>query len=103
MKSAEILRTYAERMQVEKMILVGDFNLRETSKTYPLLTDFLVDLNMQTAKDKRITGHDYNPDREGLPIDFCFVSPQTIEPISYYRIDDTVDEQIISEMNEYWF
>ena len=97
MKSAEILRTYAERMQVEKMILVGDFNLRETSKTYSLLTDFLVDLNMQTAKDKRITGHDYNPDREGLPIDFCFVSPKTIEPISYYRIDDTVDGKYPSD------
>lgn len=97
MKSAEILRTYAERMQVEKMILVGDFNLRETSKTYPMLTDFLVDLNMATTKDRRITGHDYDPNREGLPIDFCFVSPKTIEPISYYRIDDTVDGKFPSD------
>lgn len=96
-RSAEILRAYAEALKAEKLILVGDFNLRDYNDGYKMLTAFLMDLNMATAKDRRITGHDYDLSREGAPIDFCFISPQTVEPLSYHRIDDTIDGKFPSD------
>lgn len=98
-KSAEILRAYTKAMEVESLVLVGDFNLRYHNSGYQVLTEFLVDLNMVTTKDQGVTGHDYNPESKAhlAPIDFCFISPHTVEPISYQRITDTVDGKFPSD------
>ena len=96
--STRLIRDYAKALDAKNLVLVGDFNLSYNYPGYKALTEFLVDLNMKTANDRRLTCHGYDINRQGgTPIDFCFISPDTVKPISYHRIDETFDGKFPSD------
>lgn len=96
--STRLIRDYAKALDAKNLVLVGDFNLTYDRPGYKALTEFLVDLNMKTANDRRLTCHGYDINRQGgAPIDFCFISPDTVKPISYHRIDETFDGKFPSD------
>ena len=96
-KSGNLILKYIEAMKADACFLTADFNMYPHSPGYKLLTDHLVDVNMATVQDTRFTYHGYKPEgRTHGAIDFCFVTPN-VTPITYKRLDDTVNGQLPSD------
>ena len=96
-KSARLVYEYAKKISDLPTFVVGDFNMRPTSKGYPVMTEKFRDVNMLTVKDMRPTYHGYHPEKApDLPIDFCFID-EKITPISQKVIRDTVDGKYPSD------
>ncbi len=97
LKSGNLILKYIEAMKADACFLTADFNMYPHSPGYKLLTDHLVDVNMATVQDTRFTYHGYKPEgRTHGAIDFCFVTPN-VTPITYKRLDDTVNGQLPSD------
>ena len=103
--SAELLLSRVEAACAERAILVGDFNMTRKEKmlldlpnvAYPIITEKFIDVNQVTARDERTTFHNYRADAVGAPIDYCFISKQSVSPLSYHCIDDTFDGKYPSD------
>lgn len=97
-ESAQLVLDHIKAMNIQNAILTGDLNMTKRSPAYKVLASELVDVNMATVKDTRTTIHHYKPsDLNDWIIDFCFVSRNTIIPVTSKRIDDTVDSMLPSD------
>ncbi|MBQ8893155.1 MAG: endonuclease/exonuclease/phosphatase family protein [Clostridia bacterium] len=95
--SVRLIRDHIRHLGAKAVVLTGDFNMTQNGPGYRDMTQFLVDVNKATANDISITCHGYNPDRTGIPIDFCFVTPNTMHPVSYHKMDERFDGKFPSD------
>lgn len=97
-KSSELILKHFKAMQVDCGILVADFNMNKNCPAFKRLEQQLVDANAATVNDQRHTCHGYNRNRTtGLPIDICFVTPNTVVPVTSKRMDDLVNDEFPSD------
>lgn len=99
LKSGKLILSYMKAMKADACILTADFNMYPTSPGYKQLTAELTDVNAATVNDMRNTYHGYAPEKRAhlKPIDFCFVTPDTVTPITSKRIDDLVNGEFPSD------
>lgn len=105
LKSGNVILNYMKAMKVDACFLTADFNMYSTSPGYKQLTAQLVDANAATVNDTRTTFHGYAPEKRAhlTPIDFCFVTPDTVEPITAKRMDDLVNGEFPSDHFGFYF
>ncbi len=99
LKSGNVILNYMKAMKVDACFLTADFNMYCTAPGYKQLTEHLVDVNAATVKDTSTTFHGYAPEKRAhlTPIDFCFVTSDTVEPITSKRMDDLVNGEFPSD------
>jgi len=97
MASGNLIIDRVKAENEERSVLTGDFNMTPDKNGYKLLTSFFSDANACTARDMRATYHRYNQALNGAHIDYCFVTPKGIRPISSRLMDDTVDGKFPSD------
>lgn len=103
-KSGNLILSHFKAMKVDCGFLTADFNMTYTRPGYKLLEQHFIDANMATVKDLRLTCHGYNPNRTGgAPIDICFVTPETVVPLTAKRIDDLVNGEFPSDHYGFYF
>ncbi|MDP1142615.1 hypothetical protein, partial [Klebsiella pneumoniae] len=75
------------------------FNLNRQQEGYRMLTKYLVDVNAATDDDRRGSFHAYGQEGDGLEnqIDFCFVTPDGLKPVSSRRMDELVEGRFVSD------
>lgn len=96
--SVKLLLAHYKALKVKSALLTGDFNMYNHSPAYKELTKKLANLNELLDNDQRPTFHGYNPEKHPWgPIDFCFITPKTVKPISYKRLDETFDGKYPSD------
>ncbi len=95
--SGRLILAHMAALKADCAILTADFNMRPDAPGYKLLAERLVDVNAATAKDPGTTYTGYRLDHTGSLIDFCFVSPETITPVSSVRMTDLVDGKFPSD------
>lgn len=96
--SVKLLLDHYKALKVKSALLTGDFNMYNHSPAYKELTKKLANLNELLDNDLSPTFHGYDPEKYPYtPIDFCFVTPDTVEPLSYKRLDDTFDGKYPSD------
>ena len=97
-KSAKLILDHIKAMNVKAAVVTGDFNMTKKSPAFAVMTSELVDVNAATVNDSATTIHHYKPDNfKDIIIDFCFVSKNTVTPVTSKRIDDTVDSMFPSD------
>ena len=92
--SSKLIMEYSKKTAA---IVTGDFNMTPDSAGYRQMTTFFADVNAETVHDTRITYHGYDPGHTGSLIDFCFVTPGSIVPVTSKRMDDLVDGKFPSD------
>ena len=103
-KSGKLILDHFKALKVDCGFLTADFNMTYTRPGYKLLEQHLIDANMATVKDLRLTCHGYNPNRTGgAPIDICFITPDTVVPLTAKRIDDLVNGEFPSDHYGFYF
>ncbi len=103
-KSGKLILDHFKALKVDCGFLTGDLNTTHLRPGHKLLAEHLIDANMATVNDLRHTCHGYNPDRKtGAPIDFCFVTPETVVPLTAKRIDDLVNGEFPSDHYGFYF
>ncbi len=103
-KSGQLILNHFKAMKVDCGFLTADFNMSYDRPGYKLLEQHLVDANVATVNDRRHTCHGYNRDRKtGTPIDICFVTPNTIVPLTAKRMDDLVNDEFPSDHYGFYF
>lgn len=95
--SGRLILDHIKAMKTDAAILTADFNMHHNSAGYKKLTEELVDVNMATTKDLGTTYQGYNPEHTGSLIDFCFVTPETVTPITSKRLTETFDGKFPSD------
>lgn len=95
--SGRLILEHIKAMNANAAIVTADFNMTPASAGYKKLTEQLVDVNMETVKDRGVTYQGYNPEHTGSLIDFCFVTPGTITPITSKRLTETFDGKFPSD------
>lgn len=97
--SVKLLLDHYKALKVKSALITGDFNMFSHSPAYKELTKTLTNLNELLDNDTSFTFHGYHPEHHGheTPIDFCFVTPQTVKPLSYKRLDETIDGNFPSD------
>lgn len=95
--SVRLIRDHIKALNAKAVVLTGDFNMTQNGPGYRDMTQFLVDINKVTANDVSITCHGYNAERTGIPIDFCFITPNTMKPITYHKMDERFDGKFPSD------
>lgn len=95
--STKLILDHIKNLDAHAVVLTGDFNMTNDYPAYKDMVKGMVDINTVTAQDYRMTCHGYNADRQGKPIDFCFISPHNVKPICYKRIDETFDGKFPSD------
>ena len=90
-KSARILKDYADRFSDLPLFITGDFNARPESHAYKEMTRHFRDVNAMVLNDWGDTYHGYYVS-EDLPehIDYCFINDH-VEPVSERVIREKVD------------
>jgi len=97
-ESAQLILDHIRAMNVKAAIVTADFNMTKKSPAFAVMTKDLVDVNAATVKDTATTIHHYRPEKcQDIIIDFCFVSKESVIPITSHRIDDTVDGMFPSD------
>ncbi|MBQ6823203.1 MAG: endonuclease/exonuclease/phosphatase family protein [Clostridia bacterium] len=95
--SVRLIREHIRHLGAKAVVLTGDFNMTQDRVGYREITKFLSDANKLTANDISVTCHGYNPDRTGIPIDFVFVTPDTMKPTYYHKMDERFDGKFPSD------
>ena len=95
--STRLIRDHIKALDARAAIVSGDFNMTQNSPAYRDMVQFMVDVNKATVNDISITCHGYNLEHTGIPIDFCFVTPNTVKPITYKKMDETFDGKFPSD------
>ncbi len=98
-KSSKLVLDHIKAMKADTVLLTADFNMYPDTPGYLKLTEELIDCNAATVKDLRNTFHGYVPEKtkDRKPIDFCFVTPETVTPTAYARMDDLVNGEYPSD------
>ena len=98
MKSAKLILDHFGPMKVRTFFITGDFNMFNHSPAYKYMSRTLRNMNELLENDLSPTFHGYCPERhQETPIDFCFITPKTVEPTGYKRITDTFDGKFPSD------
>lgn len=96
--STKLIFDHFKPLGIQTAFMTGDFNLGYGSPAYKALTEVLADANKLTANDTRNTYHGYRGDAHGGdPCDFCFVTPQYIQPTYFQRLTETFDGKYPSD------
>ena len=97
--SVKLLLNHFKALKVKTALLTGDFNMFNHSPAYKELTKTLKNINELLDNDLSFTFHGYHPENyvNNTPIDFCFVTPDTVTPVSYKRVDDTIEGKYPSD------
>ncbi len=95
-KSGELLLKHIEAMG-GPCLVTADFNMFFHSPGFKKLEEKLVNVNKATVNDSRPTCHGFRLEANSLPIDFCFITPETITPLKCERIDTLVDGKFPSD------
>ena len=96
-KSAGLIKEYAQKISDNPTFAVGDFNMKPDKPGYVEMTKNFTDVNAATAKNYRNTYHGYKPEEKHTgPIDYCFVNNK-IKPLSYSVIDELVEGKCPSD------
>lgn len=105
LKSGKLLLDHFKALNVDCGFVTADFNMYPSSPGYKYLTAQLVDANAATVNDMRTTFHGYAPEKRAhlQPIDFCFVTPETVVPLTAKRIDDLVNGEFPSDHFGFYF
>lgn len=90
-KSARLLKQYADKYADYPLFVTGDFNSFRSSPAYSEMIKGFTDVNAVTANDTGHTFHDFgkHADPKG-PIDYCFINNR-VTPLSLRVIRDLVD------------
>lgn len=103
-KSGQLILNHFKAMKIDCGMLTADFNMSYGRPGYKLLEQHLVDANVATVNDQRHTCHGYNRNRKtGTPIDICFVTPETVVPLTAKRMDDLVNGEFPSDHYGFYF
>lgn len=103
-KSGQLIINHFKAMKVDCGMLVADFNMSYGRPGYQLLEKHFIDANVATVNDRRHTCHGYNRNRTtGTPIDICFVTPETVVPLTAKRMDDLVNDEFPSDHYGFYF
>ena len=99
MKSAKLILDHFKPLGVRTFFITGDFNMFNHSPAYKYMSKTVRNMNELLENDLYFTFHGYCPERHGheTPIDFCFITPHTVEPISYRRITETIEGKYPSD------
>ncbi len=99
MKSAKLILDHFKPMNVRTFFMTGDFNMFNHSPAYKYMSRTVRNMNELLENDLSCTYHGYHPEQHGhqTPIDFCFITPKTVEPVSYARITDTIEGKYPSD------
>ncbi|MBQ4288657.1 MAG: endonuclease/exonuclease/phosphatase family protein [Clostridia bacterium] len=90
-KSARILKDYADRFADLPLFITGDFNARPESHAYKEMTKHFRDVNAMVLNDWGDTYHGYYVSEDPPEhIDYCFINDH-VEPISERVIREKVD------------
>lgn len=90
-KSAKLLKAYADKMSEYPLFITGDFNSFRTSPAYAEMTKHFTDANAVTVNDEENTFHNFGKVTEKFgPIDYCFTNSK-VTPLSFRVIRDLVD------------
>lgn len=96
--SVDLLFRRMDTAGADTVIMTGDFNMHHHYKAYAAMTERLADLNMMTAKNLNHTFHGYDLNCENkTPIDYCFITPETVTPVSYRRMDEIFEGKFPSD------
>ena len=95
-KSSELLLKHIEAMG-GPCLVTADFNMFHYMPGFKKLEEKLVNVNKATVNDNRSTCHGFREDPTSLPIDFCFITPETITPLTCERIDGRPNGQFPSD------
>ena len=96
-KSCVLIDRMIKEKGIKKAIITADFNMEMDSAAYKKITEKYLDVNMATIRDLGTTFHDYNPAAHDDHIDYCFITPNTIKPIDFKIITDTVNGKFPSD------
>ncbi|MBQ6823205.1 MAG: endonuclease/exonuclease/phosphatase family protein [Clostridia bacterium] len=97
--SGKLILDHIKAMNVDAAFVTADFNMYPGSAGYKKLTEELVDCNAATLNYNGCTYHGYHPENHvnGRPIDFCFVTPNTVTPVSTTLLDQNFDGKYPSD------
>lgn len=95
-KSSELLLKHIEAMG-GPCLVTADFNMFHYMPGFKKLEEKLVNVNKATVNDNRSTCHGFRENPTSLPIDFCFITPDTITPLTCERIDGRPNGQFPSD------
>lgn len=96
-KSSKLILDHVKAVQAEACIVTADFNMRPGSDPYKKITEELVDVNGATVNDRRNTFHNFKSEPNPYHIDYCFVTPETVEPLNFKIMDELVDGKYPSD------
>ena len=89
-KSVALTARYAKKISDYPTFITGDFNMKPTDAGYTEMVKHFTDANAVTAKDWRMTFHNYNPDVvTDMHIDYCFTDGNCL-PLSQKIVDENV-------------
>ena len=103
--SGKLILEHMKVMKVDAAFVTADFNMYPGSPGYKTLTAELVDCNAATLNYTGTTYHGYHPENHvnGKPIDFCFATPNTVEPTKAVLLDDCFDGKYPSDHFGFYF
>ncbi len=78
-------------------VITGDFNMRPTTPAYAEMVKHFADANMLLEQDDRVTFHGYGKKTEDCRIDYCFITPDTVEATKYRYLNQTFDGKYPSD------
>lgn len=95
--SSKLILEHIKALKCESAIVTADYNMHPGQPGYRELEKMLADANMMTTKDNGTTCHGFNLNSTSRPIDFCFVTPDTVVPVTSKRMTDLVDGNFVSD------
>lgn len=96
-KSAELIYKYSRNFADLPVFVTGDFNMKNDSAGYKVMSGLFTDVNFVTAKDYSCTFHGYEPEKHpDYYIDYCFVNG-LVTPKEHKIITDTFDGKYPSD------
>lgn len=96
-KSSKLITDHVKAINTEAAIVTGDFNMFPNSDPHKKITEVLVDVNGATVNDRRNTCHGFANHPNPYHIDYCFVTPKTVEPLTFKIMDELVDGMYASD------
>lgn len=96
-QSAELIYKFSKEISDYPSFVTGDFNMKQDSAGYAVMTKYFTDVNTATVNDMRTTFHGYEPEKHpDSHIDYCFID-EKIRPITQKIMDETVDGKYPSD------
>ncbi len=96
-KSAKLIKKYANEISSAPTFITGDFNMQPNSLGYQEFVKDMGDANALTVNDRRVTYHGYyTKDAKPEHIDYCFID-KSVKPVNFKIIDELDDGKYPSD------